>query len=132
MGWLSPLSPALAIEAGVASLAFGRAPHEIAAWTCKRNVARSPGPFKGFRRCSALSLSSRWLSRLQCARLRWETAGVANSHGTFLQVTRCALGVLVLVLALVALPAGAQTYPSQTIKLIVPLTAGADAEALRL
>jgi tripartite-type tricarboxylate transporter receptor subunit TctC len=55
---------------------------------------------------------------------------VANSHGTFRRITRCTLSVLVLVLALVAPPAGAQNYPSQTIKLIVPFSAGGPVDAL--
>jgi hypothetical protein len=43
MGWLSPLSPALVREERLASLAYGQAPHEIAA----QLVARGSMPFKG-------------------------------------------------------------------------------------
>src|SRR5882724_5478021 len=46
MGWLPPLSPAFAMKDGVASLAYARAPHEIAVWTFGAKVACSPTPFK--------------------------------------------------------------------------------------
>lgn len=43
MGWLSPLSPAVVREERLASLAYGQAPHEIAA----QLVARGETLFKG-------------------------------------------------------------------------------------
>jgi hypothetical protein len=44
MGWLSPLSPALVREERLASLAYGQAPHEIAAQLVARGSALFKGP----------------------------------------------------------------------------------------
>jgi len=76
---------------------------------------------------------------------------VANSNGFSLQITHCApsrsylhllasapnragtlrsLLTAAFTLALLSQPAGAQNYPSQTIKLIVPFTAGGPVDAL--